>query len=208
MKDISGIPVEDYIFAVLVESILKDNHQVGLNINKPYWQINYAIDLFDLELDDIDYESLRNKALTGKDMPPTARINVNAIIGEVCVPLKRAKFLDAANKVYKVLSQRLDTADEFFMKSWAKIFVANGQLEEAYKIFEIGALQYVNGGGGDICECQLHMKDIEKARYNEEFRIRYINNCTGMVDNNTISLYKELQKDSDKYIDLMSVKLK
>ena len=128
----------------------------------------------------------------------------NIIIQELCVPLKRAGYLDSANKVYKYIYKTYGFS-QTLMNSWAKIFVCNKQFDMAYKLFELGDNQYkyrikigdlkpdpittMLFGGVITSQCYENMKKAERAMNDYQYALQLVKDMGGNPDmNNTNKL--------------------
>ena len=146
------------------------------------------------KLSAINFEKLNNDSNDIYKLTETQDREQNLIIQELCVPLKRAGYLDGANKVYKYIYKTYGFS-QVLMNSWAKIFVCNKQFDIAYKLFELGDNQYKYRikvgdlipdpittmllGGVVTSQCYENMNRVKRAMSDYQYAIQLIKDMGG-----------------------------
>lgn len=160
--------------------------------------------LQDIKLSSINFEKLKKDSNDIYKLKDYQEREQDDIIKNICVPLKRAGYLDSANKVYKYIYKTYGFS-QVLMNSWAKIFVCNKQFDIAYKLFELGDNHYkyrikigdlkpdpittMLFGGVITSQCYENMKKAERAMNDYQYALQLVNNMGGKPDiNNTNKL--------------------
>lgn len=160
--------------------------------------------LQNIKLSSINFEKLKKDSNDIYKLTEQQDREQNIIIQELCVPLKRAGYLDSANKVYKYIYKTYGFS-QTLMNSWAKIFVCNKQFDIAYKLFELGDNQYkyriktgdlkpdpittILFGGVITSQCYENMKKAERAMNDYQYALQLVKDMGGKPDiNNTNKL--------------------
>lgn len=142
----------------------------------------------------IDFEKLEKDSNDIYKLTTQQEKEQNLIIQQLCVPLKRAGYLDSANKVYKYIYKTYGFS-QVLMNSWAKVFVCNKQFDIAYKLFELGDNQYryrlkigdlkpdpvttMILGGILPSQCYENMKKTEKAMSDKQYADQLVREMGG-----------------------------
>ena len=160
--------------------------------------------LQNIKLPPINFEKLKNDSNDIYKLTEQQEVEQNVIIQEICVPLKRAGYLDSANKVYKYIYKTYGFS-QVLMNSWGKIFVCNKQFDMAYRLFELGDNQYkyrikigdlkpdpittILFGGIMTSQCYENMIKSERAMKNSQYALQLVEDMGGNPNNNpTIKL--------------------
>ena len=189
---------------------LDDYNALGNLINYYKTQFNEKVyeefdeKLQNIKLPPINFEKLKNDSYDIYKLTEQQEVEQNVIIQEICVPLKRAGYLDSANKVYKYIYKTYGFS-QVLMNSWGKIFVCNKQFDMAYRLFELGDNQYkyrikigdlkpdpittILFGGIMTSQCYENMIKSERAMKNSQYALQLVEDMGGNPNNNpTIKL--------------------